>query len=384
MSHHSNLILLRCLAAACVGIVGVIVLLTSIQLAARVQAWPLGSTRLSTVPQSSFVFRFDSSTQTFFTVTLPLGSLPNSVVVSGTNPTHVWVAESGHDRLGHLVYTNTDDFVWTEYPVTSTNDSEPFRVTIDGNYVWFTERGANRIGRLDATSRHIDEFYGNGLSSNAGLADIKVAPDGRVWATEQWSNRLLQLTITSTADYAFHEYTHTFLISPFGLAIESNDAIWVAAPGAHRIGWFIPSDHSFVWSYVPNEGAPTELLYSFVSTGKPYSEVWFSDGSRDRLGSLFLGTLTVVEYFGPITRATGIASEAPNVFWSTQQDEQGSVTRLIVTNALSAQIDSYRLPTSGLRPTGLAVASDHGVWVVAYLPFRVYLPVLLRNCCELP
>ena len=379
MSKHSGLILLRCLAAIGIGIVGLIVLLTSTQVAVRVRAQLITPTRLSAVPQSSFVFRFDSGTQTFFTATLPVGSLPNSVVVSGTHPTHVWIAESGRDRLGHLVYTNTDDFAWVEYPVTSTNDSAPFRMTMDGNDVWFTERGANRIGRLEATTHHIDEFYGHGLSSNAGLADIKVAPDGQVWATEQWSNRLLQLTITSTADYAFREYTHTFLISPFGLAIGSNGDIWIAAPGAHKIGWFSPPTHSFGWPLTPIGDAPTELLYFFVSTGKPHSEVWFSDAARDRLGLLFLSTLPLVEYFSPITRATGIAREAPNVFWSTQQDAQGAVTRLIVTTALSTQIDSYLLPTLGLLPTSIAVAPDGGVWLTAYMPNRVYLPTILRN-----
>src|SRR3972149_4326300 len=140
-------------------------------------------------PGSSFLFRFDAATQTFYTYTLPFGSIPSGVVVTGTNPTQVWVAEYGRNQIGHLVFTDTSHVTWTEYPVTSTSNSGPYRIAIAGNYVWFTERGANRIGRLDTTTGQIDEFYGNGLAPNAGLADIQVAPNGWIWATGQWSNQ---------------------------------------------------------------------------------------------------------------------------------------------------------------------------------------------------
>jgi streptogramin lyase len=251
---------------------------------------------------------------------------------------------------------------------------------IDGNHVWFTERGANRIGRLDITTDHIDEFYDHGLSPNAGLADIKVAPDGRVWTTGQWSNRLVALTITSTTDYAFREYTHTFLISPFGLAIRSSDDIWVAAPGAHRIGWFEPSTGQFYYAYgIPTDSAPTELVYFFFDVGKPHSEVWFSDLQKNSVGCLLLSTMEIIEYFGPFTRPTGLASESTRVFWVTQQDERGAIGRLAFTDVLSTQIDSYPLPTSGLLPTGIAVAPDRSVWLAAYMPDRVYLPIISQN-----
>jgi len=49
------------------------------------------------VSQSSFLFRFDAVAQTFYTFTLPEGSIPTGVVVNGTNPTQVWVAENGRN-----------------------------------------------------------------------------------------------------------------------------------------------------------------------------------------------------------------------------------------------------------------------------------------------
>ena len=69
----------------------------------------------------------------------------------------------------------------------------------------------------------------------SGLADVKVAPDGTVWATAQWSNRLVQLIITSTIDYAFHEYTDPRLISPFGLAIRAASHCLIGLNRAPRV-----------------------------------------------------------------------------------------------------------------------------------------------------
>jgi len=381
MSDHLKSISLRCVLAACAGMAGVAVLLTSVQLSGRVLARQIKPDSLSTSSQPSFLFRFDSSAQTFYTFTLPLGSMPNSVAISGVNPSHVWVTEPGRDRIGHLVYTNTDDIAWTEYPITSTNDSGPFRLVVDGNYVWFTERGANRIGRLNTTTDRLDEFYDHGLSPNAGLADIKVAPDGTVWTTGQWSNRLVALTITSTTDYAFHEYTHTVLMSPSGLAIGSGDSIWVGVSGAPRIVLFTASIGQFVYGPFesPTDSAPTDLVYFFDNRGKTASIVWFSDLQNNSVGRLVLSTLSWIEYFGPITCPVGLASESPNVFWVTQQDERGAIGRLTFTNVLSTQIDSYPLPTSGLFPTGIAVAPDQGVWLASYMPLRVYLPIILQN-----
>jgi streptogramin lyase len=382
MSNHFKQVFSRWLIVVGIVTVGLVVVLSGVQSTAAVQAQRNRANSTPSVSQPGFIFRFDSNAQTFFTVTLPSGGLPQNVIVSGTNPTHVWATEPGRNQLVHLVYTDTTDFWWAEYPVTSTPDSRPFRLTIDGNFVWFTERSANRLGRLNAVTGQIDEFYDRGLSPNAGLADIKIAPDGKVWTTAQWSNRLVQLTITSTADYAFREYTNALLISPFGLAIESSDAIWVASSGAHEIARLMIGslDHVFLWSHLlPKDSVPLELVHFFVNTGKPHHEVWFSDVEHDQLGKLYLSTATAVEYFGPITRATSLASESPTVFWLTQQDRQGAVARFTYTDYLSSQIDSYPLPTSGLLPTGIAVATDHGVWLTAYTPNRVYLPTTWRN-----
>lgn len=352
-----------------------IVVLMTLQLSAQAVSQQITNGGGALLPQSSFLFRFDPASHTFYTYTLPFGSVPLGVVVAGTNPTHIWVAESDRDRIGHLVFTDTNNFAWIEYAVTSTAPSGPFRITLDGNNVWFTERSANRIGRLNATTGQIDEFYGNGLSPNAGLADIKVSPGGSVWIAGQLSNQLIRLVVTSTTSYAFYAYTDTRLIGPYALGLEADSYVWFTLPGAHTMGRFTPAYGLFDWpKALPAGGRPTEIVMT--------SDIaWYSDPQLNDLGEVQLGTNTLLNVYGPIDRPVGLAGGGanPSVLWMTQQNDQGALGRLVYTSPASIQLDSFPLPTQGLFPTGIAVASDQSVWLAAYMPFRVYLPMIVKN-----
>ncbi len=348
-------------------------LLAGLQTFELALAEPNGSASSTTAPQSSYLFRFDPAAQTFYTLTLPMGSIPYGVAVTGTNPTHVWVAEFGRNRIGHLIYTNTNDVRWIEYPVTSTVNSGPFRITVHGNFAWFTERGANRIGRVNVATGQIDEFFGSGLSANSGLADIEVAPNGWVWAAGQASNRLVRLVVAPTV--AFQEYTHPLLVGPFGLAVESSNSIWFTSPDDHKIGRLTPSDGSVLQPF----GFPPDSRPYAIAVTPANDFVWFSDIQRNGIGQVQIGTLTNLNYYTPTMRPADLANESSNRFWFTQQDEQGAVGRLIYTSTVSTRFDSYPLPTPGLRPTGIAVASDKGVWFAAFAPARIFLPAVLKN-----
>jgi streptogramin lyase len=211
------------------------------------------------------------------------------------------------------------------------------------------------------------------LAANAGLADIKVAPNGWVWVVGQASNQLIRLVVTSTDQYAFNAYTDTLLIAPYGLAIESSNSIWFTLPSTHRIGQFTPSHGMFVWPYgLPAKGQPTGIVVD-------PDTAWVSDPRLNQIGQVEIDTLTNVNLYGPIDHPVGLASGPPNVFWTTQQNRQGALGKLVYTSPMSTRVDSYSFPTTGVFPTGIAVASDNGVWSAAYVPARVWLPAILRN-----
>ncbi len=326
----------------------------------------------------SYLYRFDPTAQTFFTIPLTEGAVPIGVALTGTSPAHVWIAEYGLNQIVQVIFTDTAHYVQAIYPVTSTLHSAPYRIAIAGNDVWFTERGANRVGRLDALTGQLSEYYGHGLSSNAGLTDIKVASDGTVWLGAQSTQRLVKLTVSSPSVYAFVEYTDTlrqnFPVAPSFLALDGNDLVWLTAPTAsyYRMAQFTPSAQDFIWPTLPTGSLPMGIA---ATPGF----AWLADNAHNVIALVEVGTLTLANSFGPFAHPQEIAAESDHVFWVTQDDGRGGIGRLIYTSTVSYRVDSFAVPTPGLQLTGLAAAPGRGVWFAAYAPERIYLPLTLKE-----
>jgi streptogramin lyase len=261
-------------------------------------------------------------------------------------------------------------------PITSTVKSGPYRITVAGNDVWFTERNANRVGRLNATTGQLDEFYGHGLSLNAGLTDIKVAPNRTVWIGGQTAQRLIRLTVNSPS-VLLTEYTDTARPQALWLPRRfwrlSDDLVGMTMPeAANRMALYDPGAQSFApWPSLPAGATP----YGIALTP---GLVWYADPGRDKLGQIEIGTFTIVNEYGPITDALEITAESAKILWLTQQSGQAAIGRFTYTNTASTRFDSFALPVSKLRLTGIAAVPVSGVWSVAYLPEIVYLPLMLK------
>lgn len=342
----------------------------------------------SPAPNASYLYLFMPGTQTFITMPLSSGALPTGVAVSGTNPTHVWVTEYGLNRIAHVVFTSTTSYTLAaEYSISAPTNSGPFLITVDGANVWFTEREANRVGRLNTATGHIDEFDGHGLPANAGLADLNAAPDGSIWIAGQYAKRLYRLVITSTVDYAFQEYPTRPPSSltlgpadPFGIDVvvinpPTSYQIAFAAPMSNSVGLLTPGSREVqISSGIPPGYAPTDIVYD-VS----YDSMWFTEPSGGALGLSFKGTLgTAPRQFVPLARPVFLTRMVNNTLWVSQQDGLGQLGRFVFTPPGSHQFTSYPLPLAGLRPTGVALADNGGVWLAAYETQRIFLPAILR------
>jgi len=355
--------------------IGLAAILAALQPGSRAFAEKTRVATVSAAPQSSFLYRFDPNTLGFFTRTLTTGSLPMDVAVTGTAPVQVWVTLAGTNKIGRLVYTSTSQTAWKEYAVTSTANSRPFQLALRGNEVWFTERGANRVGRLNALTGQIDEFFGNGLSSNSGLAGIDLAPDGSIWLAGQSSNRLIRMVVTSTLNYSFQEYAPGNANGPFAIAVESNSRIHFTAPVSDRVGFLTPSTGFVVLAPpVPSGYYPSDIVWD-----PSHAATWFSQPHGNRIGLFFVGTLGIPTQFGPITRPVGLSQVSSNTLWATQQDSLGQLAKLVYTPPSAVAVTSTPLPTVGLYPTGVALAADGSVWLAAYASERLSLPLLLKN-----
>jgi streptogramin lyase len=327
--------------------------------------------------RASYLYRYDPVAQSFLTIPLASNAMPIGVAVTGTNPMHVWIAESNLNRIAHVTFTNTADYTQTAYSITTTTNSQPYRIAVRGNDVWFTERTANRVGRLDATTGQLDEFYGHGLSLNAGLSDIKVAKDGAVWIGGQTVQRLIKLTVDLPDNYSFVEYSDwrpSFMMAPAFFSIGDDDEIWLTVPEStyYPIAQFTPATGAFVWLPMPIGSQPQGVV---VSGGY----AWYADRGGNAIAQAQWDTTPRINLFGSVIRPVEIAAASPTVMWVTQADDWGSIARFVYTSTVSFQIASIALPQSGLHLGGIAVASDGSVWVVAQEPLRLYLPLIRRN-----
>lgn len=338
-----------------------------------------------TAPYASFLFLFDPVTSAFITIPLSSGALPTGVAVTGTHPTHVWVTESGLNRIAQVVFTDTTSYTLAaEYPIAWPTNSRPFLITVDESEVWFTERDANRVGRLNAATGQIDEFSGHGLPANAGLADLNVAPDGSLWVAGQYAKRLYRLVITSTLtnDYAFQEYltgvTISSTVGPLGIDIIPGNSplsyqVAFASPEGNRIGLLTPGSRQTLIAGTIRPGyAPTDIVYDAA-----HQALWFSEPGGNALGLSFQSTLgNIPAQTDPVTRPTSLSRVAGDTLWMTQQDAVGQIARMVYTPPGQYDFTSFPLPQSGLMPTGIALAEDGQIWTVAYAPTRVYLPLI--------
>jgi hypothetical protein len=125
---------------------------------------------------------------------------------------------------------------FTDYPA-PTPDSSPFGITAgpDGN-LWFTEPGANQIGRITPDGE-VTEFAVP--TTAAGPANgILTGPDGNIWFTEEGGNNLGEINpadpgvITEYAVPTPNSTPNQFTVGPDG-------NLWFDEESANQVGQFV-------------------------------------------------------------------------------------------------------------------------------------------------
>lgn len=322
----------------------------------------------------SFVYRFDPDISSFvFTFTVPADNANpwDVVVVSGAGHQEVWFTEAGADRVGRLTYTDTNDYAFQEY--TLPVGSQPLNLVSGGGFIWFTEAGRDRIGRLDQTTGQIDEFE---VAAGSYPADLDYASDGSIWLTEMMADQIARLVITSTDDYAVTEYSTSSLSGsrPYGIVV-AGMSVYFAQTASDRVTRFTPPN-SWVHIYSPVSGLPDEP-YALVLDSS--GQVWGTERAGNRISHYAYGTFPIVIPYSLSPSGslpTSLVEDADNHFWFTQW-QAGQIGRLIPGG--SPHKDYFPMPLAGLAPTGIATDSAGNIWVVASRPYRVRLPVVIRS-----
>jgi streptogramin lyase len=344
--------------------------------------------------QEGFVLRFDPVQESFETFRVPTdGANPHSLdVVSNGTSRDVWFTEPGADKIGRLVYTATNDYAVYEYAVTA--GGEPLNLAVDGErgVVWFTERAGNRIGRLEIGSGSSATYSGFAVPmANSRPSGIDLAPDGSVWFSEMAADQIGHLVVTSTSDFDMAEYEipqFTGLPSesaPYGIYVENPDRIWFAETARDQLVRFQPSTYpfdkkaAFVGAGRPGESGG--YLYN-LTYNPTNSLLWVTELVGNRVTFYYPGTLPGLQYPVPTanSRPYDLAVDSTGTLWFSEQ-RGGKLGMLVRAGAGAGYTitQEYAVPLANARPEGVAVDSQDKVWLAASSWQKVYLPLVGKN-----
>jgi streptogramin lyase len=194
----------------------------------------------------------------------------------------------------------------TEFAI-PTPSAAPLSITRgpDGN-LWFTEFGADRIGRI-TPSGVITEFpLPAGFD---GPGRITAGPDGALWFTEHLGGTKIGRIAVDGTVTVFTVPTPGAGV--FGIAAGSDGNLWFTEQSAIQVGRITPS------------GVVTEFPVVFPPHGitlGPDGNIWFVEGRSDFSGSVgILGRAlpdgTIQHFFNPIAHGLEVATGPDGNLW---------------------------------------------------------------------
>jgi virginiamycin B lyase len=239
----------------------------------------------------------------FAYLSLGEGSQP-SLLTAATEST-VWVTDTTGNRLLHLTPDGAAGLAVLGTITVPTPDAQPFGVVaLDDGTAWFTELGADALGRIDILGR-VEEFPVGREGSDVSMI---AASGDSLWFTLNAANAVGHVR-GGDAAIAFTELPR-IPSGPVGIAVAENGAVWVAQILADALG------------RIARDGTLTE--FPLEPGAKPHAVV------ADPRGGVWV------------------------TLWGTNQvahvNDDGDVT-------------AYDLPVPESEPHGLAVAEDGTVWV---------------------
>ncbi|HEX6130653.1 MAG TPA: SMP-30/gluconolactonase/LRE family protein [Actinomycetota bacterium] len=191
-------------------------------------------------------------------------------------------------------------------------------------------------------------------TANAGVSDVAVAPDGTVWFTERLAGAIGRL---DPATGAIEEIPlDDVAAGPAGVAVAADGSVWFAQDGGNAIGRRTPAGDLVDHDLPTAASRPTDVAVA------PDGTVWFSEAGANRIGRVAQdGSIT--EWDTPTSRTGAIAVDTDGVVWFVELGTQPYLTSFDPTTETFDQ----RALAGGSGPSGVAVAPDGSIWVTLRL-----------------
>lgn len=328
------------------------------------------------------------------TYTIPTaGSEPTNIIALG--PNQVWYTMQNANAIGKLVVAGNGQATHTKYDIPTTN-SAPYDLAWDGQYIWFTERLGNKIGRLNPANGQITEYPIP--TTNSQPMGIAIAPNGHVWFAEKGGDKMARF---KPASATFDEYSYTTPgAKPEDVATSSDESIWFTAPGLKSVIRLLPNkpqNQRFEQVPVLDFGQPPWEPGSIaVLNAFPADYPWITGPSNNYVGRYAPGTLGYWRWHALNNQNTGVNNislrPVGDLYQTWFTEPNGNRAGLLVTRkATGDAITLFEIPLPGVnpRPAGIVADSNGTAWIAApgtnaILAWRapyfnqVFLPALAR------
>lgn len=298
----------------------------------------------------------------------PVPGKPFNVAVEA--PGRVWFTMPDDNAIGMLDATDPDNVQFTQYDLPN-GGSDPYDIVYHNGFVWFTEKGGNRIGRLKVSDGLIDEYAIPTAGSDP--TGIDVAPDGWVWFLEQNANQLAEFDPGSGAIIE-HLYIPSFPPAHGELediVVVNNNIIWFSAQERNEIVRYQADKDAFTpWSTRP-AGSPTPFAEPIGITVDSTNMPWTVSFADSYIGRFAPGTLAQFRWTPTPSANVGPAQLAfhdagPRWYFFYSEYNTGRVSWLsTLTNSAIAGTVEYPLSSADARPWGVDVDANGCAWFAA-------------------
>jgi virginiamycin B lyase len=213
---------------------------------------------------------------TFTEFSLPKGTHPQLMATAPDGS--IFIAQGSANKIAHIALpgsASSGKLGVREYTVpTEKSFPQGIAVTSDG-IVWFTEKSAGKIARLDPQTGVITEFATP--TPNSGPVGITVGPDGRIWFTEAFANKIGALDPKNPSK--MEEFSiPTPVSAPLYVAAGPDGAIWFVGVRSHKLGRLDPATRAITEYTLPTPKAgPTSLVVG------PDKAIWVTEFNTDKI-----------------------------------------------------------------------------------------------------
>lgn len=256
-----------------------------------------------------------------------------------------------------------------EFPI-PTAGSGPAAITSgpDGA-LWFTEIYGNRVGRISPGGA-ITEF---GVPTpNSAPERITTGPDGALWFTEN-SGRIGRITTGgSITEYS----VPTSGSRPNEITTGADGALWFTEFGANQIGRIT------TWGSITEYSIPTPNCHPSGIVSGPDGNLWFTENGSNRVGRITTGG-SVTEFVLPVgsSNLESITVGPDGALWFADAYANANRIWRITT---SGSMSEFPVPTTPSGPDGITRGPDGNLWFTEYSGNQIGRITTGGNLTEFP